>query len=389
VNYYNSAYVNATPIGLGFSLPVTIPSDFVGMTAHRWPSGAPLSPTPANNSYGHYRTHDGPGNTKWAQIETSTGVYNWTGLDSIVTAHRTKGATVLFTLYGTPSFYTSSVVVDAYGLTGGAYYPNLDTNLTALKAFITTLITRYNTAGGAWSLANPTLGKGIKYIECWNEFTTTVFWNGTNAQMADICNAIQTAASAIDNTVVILGPSQTIYPINTAFYSTTGPISGKTGLQAISGTSWHWYNIDLYDSTNIFTSKLSPLSIKTQLAAVGINHPLYLTETGSPYNISGGLNSQASWYAASAATRRTRMLKLMMILASVGVKLCSWYSYDDGFQYTFDGVSNFGMASDTTGSYLAISDFNTNIAGKTILSTSINNPGTITLMFSDGTSFTV
>jgi hypothetical protein len=379
---------------LGFTFPVTVPSTFTGMSFNRWPTGSPLSPAPpANVSWGTSRTHDSNGINGWYQIETSAGVYSWTSLDAFITAHRTAGAAVMFTFYGTPAFYTSNVTADAYGAIGGKAYPNLDTNLVATKAFIAALINRYNIAGGAWRVSNPTLGKGIQFIECMNEADPGVgnWFIGTMPQLVDICNAVYTQTKALDSTIIVTSPGWGNGTINTSFYNTAGVLTANTGKQCCDGTAWHSYGYGICagaTQAEPLFGIYGALAQKTALATVGVSHPIYLTESGNPYNGSANVTG-SNWANLHPTTRKIQIARILLLFAVAGVQMVNWYSYDSAFMYTYDGVTNFGPASDPNGVLAGISEIQKKVAGKTITGCKFFTTGPVTVYFNDGTSYSI
>jgi hypothetical protein len=84
---------------------ITIPTDFVGMHHHAtYASYANIATLPfkafRSHDYGSY-----PNNVFWYSIETAPGTYNWTVLDTLMAAHKARGNTFMYTLWGTPRFY--------------------------------------------------------------------------------------------------------------------------------------------------------------------------------------------------------------------------------------------------------------------------------------------
>jgi O-Glycosyl hydrolase family 30 len=139
-------------------------------------------------------------NINWNNIETSAGVFNWTALDSWVASCTVSGKEMLYTVFGTPSFYTTSTDTSTSYGTGSIAFPDL--NSGALGTFITALVTRYKNKGTP-----------IPYIEIWNEPKYSSgngsYFLGTATQLAQIARIVNQAAKAVDPTVKIMGVGPT------------------------------------------------------------------------------------------------------------------------------------------------------------------------------------
>ena len=283
-------------------MPVVVPADFVGMHFRGWPiynaalwnsplNGQPYpsvaSPAPTGLGFGLWRTHDS-GFAFWYQIETSAGVYDWSNLDTLITTHRSAGRSVIYCGGGSPHFYVSAAdqarsFYDAYG--GGGYPVN---GLTAWGNFIAALVARYNAPAGAWRVANPGLGKGLQYLEIWNEpnFDGQGFFWGTAAQMVDMSYVALTSAKAVDPAITILSPSFFTSTALQSFLSTSGAVNtGKTGKDGCDAIAWHIYNrpapgTKLGAWTDDFaTGLLGRDEINRVQRLVGTNMQIYVTET--------------------------------------------------------------------------------------------------------------
>jgi len=382
------------------TFPVTVPTDFVGFTFHRWPTTGlgTLAKAPTGLNYGMARTWDAD-RIRWNLIETSAGVYDATALarfDSLVTAHRQNGASVLWTCYGTPQFYASDTSgTDPYAATGAYSVPTNPAGYTGLTNFVNMIITRYNTAGGTWQLANPGLGNGIQYIETWNEQAypgaAGTFFKGAVGDAVDISYTINQAAKAVDATVKVLSPPWT-GSVNRSYFQAHGTVNtGITPGSFLNGACWHAYG---YDPSTILGIN-SPGNIsgivdsRQALTDVGLGSlPLYLTESGTPYNGTQGFNG-TSWPNIDPESRRKQLLRLMLILAACGVKCICIYAYDDSLTYPCDFVTTWGVWSDQNGLWKAVNDFKKNVAGKTIVGADYTNASPVTVYFNDGTYYQV
>jgi len=141
-------------------------------------------------SYGMQRFWDSPG-TQWPDINTASGVFDFTLLDSDLALAYSKGTMEgLYTLARTPTWASSDPTDTSCGYTTGlgggdgeCDPPNdLDSDGSGTnaiwKAWITAIATHVNSSGYTATHAH------IKYWEIWNEPDTTHFWVGSIAQLA-------------------------------------------------------------------------------------------------------------------------------------------------------------------------------------------------------------
>ena len=415
----SAAVTFTAPVAINVSgMPQVVPADYVGMHFRGWPVYVPgfwtnphvgqqyptsQPPAPAGLSYSWVRSHDTSVHW-WYLIETSAGVYNWTLMDQWITAHRTNGTSVLFTVEGTPTFYCSSTANSTTGILdsavwfytglGAAAYPGSTSpnGLTALGNFVTALMTRYNSAGGAWRLANPTLGKGIQAVETWNEpqFTNNqqgFFW-GTAPQMVDIAYTIRTAVKAVDSSVPVTSPGFANSNTMQAFLTTSGAINtGVTGASTCDALLVHHYNISLPGTQ--FNDWTYDFFTNTQFAIAGWKYaaaqggvsglPLWMGEGGFDYNsVSYDLTQMLS---QTPAYRSQFWQRMMMLGAASGFK--KWFSY------CWDAPYCCTMMNDPTGVQAALNAIAANVSGKTITSATYVVGGAVTLTFSDSSVYTI
>lgn len=388
--------------------PVTVPADYVGMHFRGWPitnpnfhQEAPFpqvnSPSPNGVGIGSVRLHDS-GWCNWYQIETSAGVYDWSHIDPIITAHRQAGRTVMWQILGTPTFYVANsdpnkATLDTYGVAGGWCYPGATVGvegvngLTALSNFVTALVTRYNNAGGAWRVANPTLGKGLDKLEIWNEAFNAShdFWVGTNAQLVDLGWTVRSAAKAVDAAITILSPSSNDAGALATWLSVSGSINTtKTGANCCDAIAMHSYNLSLpytafsnYTVDCISSIYKGSAVIKQQFSA----WPVYITESGVGYDIAIPGTGVNLAIAASPEWRYKFWCRMLMLGAAAGYK--GWYTYcwERPFACT--------PSTDPDGMQKALTTVHSKVAGKTIIAASYMIGGEVSLTFSDSSTLTI
>ena len=92
---------------------------------------------------------------QWNQVETSPGVYDWSRLDSLVSAAQAHGTEVTLVLAMTPSFYAGPAA-------------NLPpTDLADYAAYVRAVMARYRDFNGS---------RGIAAYQVWNEGNVSTFW---------------------------------------------------------------------------------------------------------------------------------------------------------------------------------------------------------------------
>ncbi|HVN21203.1 MAG TPA: putative Ig domain-containing protein [Dongiaceae bacterium] len=219
----------------------------------------PTSPWPSSPVAGQ-RLWDAA--VQWALINTASGVYDWSDLDSRLSEAKTHGADVLFDLARTPAWAqcnttTASACVQTPGCAyesstwgggpGQCYWPeDLNADGTGSnqhwKDWVTAIATHSVNNGPSYAR--------IKYYEIWNEPNQDVYWRGTVAQLVRMTNdaaciikGVGTGCNntnPIDPTAMIVTPAPTNggAQINTfldAFFS-------GGGADTVDVIAFHGYN---------------------------------------------------------------------------------------------------------------------------------------------------
>lgn len=121
----------------------------------------------------------------WSDIETASGVFNWTKIDQLLAMAATSGKTVLYTFGGIPAW-----AADATGLP-----KDLNTGNTLFKEFVIQLVRR--------SLAAKVK---ISAYEVWNEPNLPKYWPGTPQQLAIMTTDVYNIVKDLDNSAMVIGP---------------------------------------------------------------------------------------------------------------------------------------------------------------------------------------
>jgi len=177
---------------LGFAQTTT--SSFYGI--HIMETTTPL-PSTKGMSFGSYRTLGG--SVKWADIETSKGVYDFNRLDTWIADAQQSGEDIMFTAYATPHWISSNP--NDFSCTenqnGGGICDapkDWDTGDETWIDFITALINH--------------VGPGtIKYYEFWNEIDVKSECNMTTAQLLQLDKDLYNTVHALDPHALVTSPS--------------------------------------------------------------------------------------------------------------------------------------------------------------------------------------
>lgn len=252
---------------------VTLPASFFGMHLLQQTNYGDAAAVVCGSA----RTHDS--GLRWDQIETSSGVYDWTRMDAYVAAH--SGRQIVYVLYGTPGFYSSDTggtQKSPYSDGLGGYIKKIASpptagGLTALGAFITALVTRY-------------LGV-MQAIEVWNEPNSTnpiyKWWWGTQQELANLIRAVDIAAKAVDATIKTVAPA-TVGWISTgtakAYIEATLALTAAGDASAVKNRI-NVFSAHLYGANNS-TFELQRLldNVAASQTALGLSLPFWDTEAG-------------------------------------------------------------------------------------------------------------
>lgn len=187
-----------TPSKSGGSGGATIKESFFGADFNGFGVWPPTDGQHQIATLGGVRLWDD--NVKWAQIETSKGVYDWSELDNHISKIQSQNADVLYTIGNTPQWAGTIPPKSPCGPQGPyscSSPKDINTDGTGADSyfsdFITALVTRY---------------KGqIAFYELWNEPDCTCYWSGTNAQIVRMGQDAARIIRSLDPNARILSPS--------------------------------------------------------------------------------------------------------------------------------------------------------------------------------------
>lgn len=258
------------------------------------------TPVPAQAK--HIVSHDMLG-CRWWEINTSAGVYNWTTLDAKIAAYGSGSWT--YCCFGTPTWASARPTEPHIYGPGRMAEP---ASMASLGNFVTALVTRYPT---------------LTHVELWNEpdipNTEPLYWySGTVAKFVDMAQAIYNAAKAVRPAIKVIGPSSVLYLSAPnwldAFFS-------AGGASYIDEASIHGYQLQWDTPHKALLGTMLNLDYLLKAASkAGISKPINITEFGQINPIPGALSDDV----LIAGYRRA-----ILAAAATGIKLASWYQYDD------------------------------------------------------------
>jgi hypothetical protein len=172
--------------------------------------------------------------TKWADIETSSGRYDWTTLDKWLALSSSHVKDVLYTFGETPTWASlrpTEACHQEISVLGCAAPPSdVDSGDNIWKTFVAALVHH--------SLASQT--GHIKYYEIWDEPNEVhgVFWSGTNAQLATMAKDAYEIIHSLDPNALVLGPSPTGGAFSSNWMKEYWAAGGGTALDIIADHGW-------------------------------------------------------------------------------------------------------------------------------------------------------
>ncbi|HEX3821248.1 MAG TPA: hypothetical protein VHW45_13000 [Candidatus Sulfotelmatobacter sp.] len=231
---------NAGGTTSGAGVGTTVSAQYFGMHV-----SAPNDPWPSslipNFQIGDQRLWDA--GVAWSQINTSSGVYDWSGLDNWLSDDQMHGTDALYNLARTPTWASSSpndsscTNADTNG--SGQCDPPVDLNADGSGSddvwigWVTAIAQHSQSKKSAG-------GTGISYYEIWNEWNAPVFWNPANSTTPQLVRMEQDARCVIEGPPA--GKScnpDSVFPDGTAIDPTAkivspSPVGAHSTLDAVA-----------------------------------------------------------------------------------------------------------------------------------------------------------
>jgi hypothetical protein len=332
--------VTPTSFGMNLGAPATTVQKVFAGTCRLWnASGIQAAP--------------GAQDVSWAAVETASGVYSWTQLDTQVAQCLARGQQIIYTFGSVPGWANGNT---------GAYTP--PTSFATLYAFQSAVVSRYKGDGiiySAWDEAN--VGGGF-------------WWNGTQAQMLAIASNLYSVVHATDPTAKVATPSVAGWGGQMFPWL-------QTYLAAGGGAYADAMDVHLYPYENASHSSIpattSAEAIPNQLATFQ-NIFAYYGQGSKPLIGDEGGYGNMSNSGLTTAQFPPYASKWLIFNASAGLTSYSWYAYDDpsasGWGPLWDGGSGLnatGIAYRVTQSWLAGATF-TSAAARVANTNQVRNP---------------
>jgi hypothetical protein len=286
--------------------PGTIPLTYFGLTINHVES----VPFPTDLAFGAIRSWDAT-NVSWDNINTASGVYDWSGFDAWMTYVSSHGLDVIYTFGRTP-LWASSIPTARTGYGPGQCAP--PANIADWDDFVTAVVNR---AAGR-----------IKYWELWNEPQDRTQYCGSIAQMVTMAQHAYKIIKAANPSFKVLTPA-TLYD-NGAGPKWLDVYFADGGVDYTDIVSFHGYLLAAAEKHAGVTEDYQAITSKYKLQA----KPLWNTE--SDWGSTKGSADQAAYLA-----------KYYLIQWMEGLGRFYWYAYDNpgyGTLYSNGVLTQAGVA---------------------------------------------
>jgi hypothetical protein len=226
--------------------------------------------------------------TRWSDIETASGVYNWATLDNSVQMAQSHGDRIEFTFGNTPAWAASAVTLPP-------------ANIEDWDNFVQAVATRYK-------------GK-IEAYEAWNEVNSTGFYTGTMAQLVTMQQHAYTIIKASDPAAIVLSPS-----FAGGGMGTLQSFLAAGAANYIDGVAVHLYPWPVSNPTPEVNIPGWIDTYRSDMTQYGIgSKPIWNTEYG------WGLNSDLP----NADDQAAFLARSYLLWWSKGIARTYWYAYDN------------------------------------------------------------
>ena len=305
-------------------------------------------------SFGSQRLWDS--GVAWSQIESSSGAYDWTLMDTWLSDAHTHGADVLYNLARTPTWASSgptdSSCIDSSRNGPGQCHPPVDLNSdgTGTNAIWISWVTNVAQHSQATKAAG---GTGISYYEIWNEWNASVFWVGTTEQLVRMeqdarcivegppagmrCNAnsLFPSGTKLDASAKIVSPSPVgahprltaVADSLTSYFQTQ--VDGHAGGSFSDVIGFHGY-VGTGSATNgIAVPCPTPEDVNTVIANMNNNPTVSAGMAGKPlFNTEGGWSKADDEGFIDEDRQAAFLPRYLLLQESANVGRVYWYAWD-------------------------------------------------------------
>jgi len=299
----SGAFDSTTPASI---TSTAIPPDFFDMSAH---DGVLYgTPWPTMPIYG-LRLWDT--DTAWAQLNTASGVYDWTVLDSWIAAAASHNTELIYTFGQTPAWASSDPNDENCDYAPGTCWPPNDLNSDGTGTdqhwidFVTAIAQH---------------APSIQLWEMWNTPHDTNQWNGTDAQLVRMVQDARTYILKYIPTATIIGPANG--QLNYSYPSGNCVMPDKMAGYLAAGLGKYIDVMAFHTYYTIVPEDIVPViqCYQSTMAAYNISSmPLWSTEGA------WGTNTELTSSKAQAGF----LARLYLLLWSNGVARHYWYDWND------------------------------------------------------------
>jgi hypothetical protein len=311
-------------IGFVPASPQTLDTTFFGQHFHHLTNPADLA-WPSNANGGNIGSLMLWDSSYWANVETASGVYDWSRVDGYNAQAATHNADVIFTFGHVPAWASSNPTGDCISDDAGSCYP--PSSDAVWIEFVT-------------SLVQHACGTRLKYFELWNEIDLLDFWAGTTTQLVHLASVAyplihSTANCACANGSCSPGLAGGVNPNTVLSPNISRPTTAKqaylTNYINAGGSAYtdvvaiHEYFLlgqSGFPATSELVAAQDIAQLKTALAAAGMGaKPLWNTE------YSWGNSDQISIPTYTESVRQGFIASTSFLFASLNIARSIWYEY--------------------------------------------------------------
>lgn len=262
--------------------------------------------------------------TNWEQINTASGVYDWTTLDDWVSAAASHNAYLVYTFGATPTWASSNPTDTTCDYGPGTCWPPDDLNSDGTGTdqhwidFVTAIAEHA-----------PTIGRW----EMWNTPHDTNQWKGTNAQLVRMVEDARPIILKYISWAKIVSPANG--QLNYVYPNANCTMADKMGGYLAAGLGKYIDIMALHTYYTTVPENIVPViqCYQSIMATYGVSSlPLWSTE--------GAWGTDAE--LPSATDQAGFVARLYLLLWSNGVVRHYWYNWDDSSTGTLEvnGVAN-------------------------------------------------
>lgn len=280
----------------------------------------------------------------WDRLETSAGVFNWSGYDRLVSQDVQHGLQINAILLGRPAFYAQGGGIQ--GLNSAVFSDGSDSPAPGKQpnpanpwsVFVHNAVLRYKPGGLLAQQAGWPTGAGISVWEAWNEPDLTLFWSAGVEQYARLLKVTYLAVHAADPTArVMFGGLAYGNPDSDDWLAKVLMIVANDPTR--TAHNWFMDMVGVHNYSYARRSGLVVTRIKEVLGRYNLTRPIWLNESGVPVwdDYPGPI-----WASADAASRRFRATMQQQANFVVTSTVLAWAAGADTvfFHQLYDDCGN-------------------------------------------------